>query len=155
MASRKLRLTTRKRLVRCYVLYTLLYMYAAETWTINKDVENQINAFEMWLFRKMLCISYQDHITNEEVLKRVQEKRTLLQTIKKRKCTFFGHVIRSDGLQRQLMEGRVEGARQRGRMRRQWTTDIVEWLGIHYGEAVRATQCRQTPKVREDTEPER
>ena len=109
LASRKLRLETRKRLLRCYVLSTLLY--AAETWTINKEVEKRINAFEMWLFRKMLRISYQDHITNEEVLRRVHEKRTLLQTIKKHKGTFFGHVIRNDGLQRHLLEGRVEGAR--------------------------------------------
>ena len=79
LASRKLRLKTRKRLVRCYVLSTLLY--AAETWTINKEVEKRINAFEMWLFRKMLRISYQDHITNEEMLRSVHEKRTLLQTI--------------------------------------------------------------------------
>ena len=56
------------------------FLYAAETWTIKKEVENPINAFEMWLFRKMLRISYQDHITNEEVLRRVKEKRTLLQT---------------------------------------------------------------------------
>ena len=158
LASRKLRLKTRKRLVRCYVLSTLLY--AAETWTINKEVEKRIHAFEMWLFRKMLRISYQEHITNEEVLRRVQEKRTLLQTIKKRKCTFFGHVVRNDGLQRHLLEGRVEGARQKGRPRRQWTTDILEWMGVRYGEAVRAAQNRKkwqtmTSKVREDTEPTR
>ena len=47
LISRKLHLEIRKRLVRCYVLSTLLY--ASESWTLDRQIEDKINAFEMWI----------------------------------------------------------------------------------------------------------
>ena len=46
-------------------------LYALETWTIPADIERRIQAFEMIRFYKLLCISYRDHITNEEVKARI------------------------------------------------------------------------------------
>jgi len=34
------------RIVKCYIYPTLLY--GAETWTMNKQMEDKINALEMW-----------------------------------------------------------------------------------------------------------
>ena len=42
-------------------------MYACETWTITADIERRILTLELRCFRKLLGISYRDHITNEEV----------------------------------------------------------------------------------------
>ena len=42
----------------------------------------------------MLRVSWTEHKTNEEVLKIAKTSRSLLPTIKKRKCQYFGHVIR-------------------------------------------------------------
>ena len=39
----------------------------------------------MWLWRKIEGIIWQDHITNEEVLNKVGEKRSLINTITRRK----------------------------------------------------------------------
>ena len=36
--------------------------------------------------------------TNGEVLNKMKTKRSLLNTIKKRKCQYFGHIIREDGV---------------------------------------------------------
>lgn len=116
LTSRKLSIQTRKRLVRCYVLST--FLYAAETWTIDKENWKKIQAFEMWLLRRMLKISYTDHITNEEVLRRTNSKRELKDLIMKRKLSYFGYIVRGEKLQRQLVDGRVEGERGRGRPRR-------------------------------------
>ena len=44
-----------------------MFLYACETWTITADIERRIQALEMRCFRKLICISYRDHITNEEV----------------------------------------------------------------------------------------
>ena len=44
-----------------------IFLYACETWTITADIERKIQALEMRCFRKLLGISYRDHITNEEV----------------------------------------------------------------------------------------
>ena len=48
LISRKLHLEIRKRLVMCYVLST--FLHASESWTLNKQMEDTINAFEMWIF---------------------------------------------------------------------------------------------------------
>ena len=44
-----------------------IFLYACETWTITADTERRIQALEMRCFRKLLGISYRDHINNEEV----------------------------------------------------------------------------------------
>ena len=44
-----------------------------------------------------------------------------------RKCQYFGHIIRGDGVQRLLMEGRINGRRGRGRPRTMWTDNIKEY----------------------------
>ena len=55
----------------------------------------KINSFEMWIYRKMLKISYASHSTNEEVLKLVNEKGLSLEkNIKMRKTQYFGYLGR-------------------------------------------------------------
>ena len=49
-------------------------------------------AFEMWAYRRMLRVSWTEHKTDEEVLRMVNIASSLLPTIKKRKCQYFGHV---------------------------------------------------------------
>ena len=48
--NRKVKFALRLRLVNCYVWSVLLY--GAETWTINKAMENRITSFEMWILQK-------------------------------------------------------------------------------------------------------
>lgn len=90
LTNRSLNLTTRYRFVQCYIFSTLLY--GVETWTMRKNIERKIQAFEFWVFRRMLRISWVDHVTNEEVLRRMGRDRELLCTIKKRKTSYLGHV---------------------------------------------------------------
>ena len=68
----------------------------------------------MWLYRRMLGISWKEHKTNGEVLHKMKTKRSLSNTIKNRKWQYFGHIIRGDGVQRLLMEGRINVRRGRG-----------------------------------------
>ena len=130
LASRKLTLNTRKRLIRCYILST--FLYASETWSFSKESLQRIDAFEMWLFRRMLRISYEERRTNEDVMRMAQAHRALKKDIMKRKAEYFGHIIRKDNIQKMLIEGKVEGKRPRGRPRRGWTSDIKEWVGMSY-----------------------
>jgi hypothetical protein len=68
------------RLIKCYIYPTLLY--GSETWTTNKNLEDRINAFEMWVFRRLGRISWKERLTNESVLKRIGMKRELLLDLK-------------------------------------------------------------------------
>ena len=64
--------------------------------------EKKTQAFEMRCYWRLLNISYKDHVTNEEVRKKIQaaigEYDKLLTLVKKRKLKWFGHVSRSFGL---------------------------------------------------------
>ena len=62
-------------------------------------------------------VSWRDKKTNEQVLHDVDEKRSLLEEVLKRKKNWIGHVVRREGLLKQVMEGRMEGKRPRGRPR--------------------------------------
>ena len=56
-------LSSKISLMRSLVISALLY--ACETWTLTKDILKKLQATEMRCFRKLLGISYRDHITNE------------------------------------------------------------------------------------------
>ena len=77
-----------------------------ETWTLTKAIQNKLEASEMWIYRRMMRISWTEHKSNEEVLEMTISKRSLIATIKKRKLQYFGHLIRQNGIQRLLLEGK-------------------------------------------------
>jgi len=48
-----------------------------------KADRERLEAMEMWIWRRMEKISWVDKISNEEVLKRVNETKTMLDTVRK------------------------------------------------------------------------
>ena len=60
-------------------------------------------------------ISWLDTVTNEEILRRVNEERQILNSIWQRKHRWIGHVLRHDGLLLEIIEGRMKGKPTRGR----------------------------------------
>ena len=97
----------------------------------------------MWLYRRMLRISWKEHKTNGEVLHQMKTERSLLTIIKKRKCQYFAHIIEGNGVQRLLMEGRINGRRGRGRPRTMSTDNIKEWTKISCNDCIRVAQDRE------------
>ena len=93
-------------------------LYGSETWTMRKD--------EMWIWRRMEKINWRDNITNEQVLEIVKEKRTLIDVIRSRKKKWIGHVLRGNGLLKEIIEGRIVGKRPRGRKRAMMLDDMKE-----------------------------
>ena len=66
-----------------------IFLYAFESWTLTAELEKRTQAFEMKCYRRLLNISYKDHVTNEEVRRKLQaaigEYDELLTLVKKRK----------------------------------------------------------------------
>jgi len=83
----KMNLESKKRIIKCLVWSVALY--AAETWTLTQADRDRIEALEMWIWRRMEKISWVDKVTNEDVLKKVNES-------KQRKPKWIGHVHRHD-----------------------------------------------------------
>ena len=52
--------------------------YRSEIWIYLKSVLNVINVFERWCYRKILRISWTEHVTNEEVFNMANTKPTSL-----------------------------------------------------------------------------
>ena len=114
----------KKRIVKSTVWSVMLY--GAETWTLTQAEKKRIEAFEMWVWRRMLKISWTEKISNEEVLMRVEEQRSILNIISRRKHSWIGHILRHDGLLKTILEGRMEGKAARGRKRLNMLSDILK-----------------------------
>ena len=93
-----------------------IFLYACESWTLTAELKKRTQAFEMRCYRRLLNISYKDHVTNEEVGRKIQaafgEYDELLTLVKKRKLRWFGHVSRSSGLAKTILQGTVKGKRK-------------------------------------------
>ena len=103
-------------------LVTSIFLYACESWTLTAELQRRI--MEMRCYRKILHISYKDHVTNEEVRAKIQQAigphEDLLTIIKRCKLQWYGHVSRSSGLAKTILQGTVKGGRRRGRQRKRW-----------------------------------
>ena len=135
LTSRSIPLTTRIRILHCYVWSTL--MYGAEVWTITPQMSKRLTAFEMWTYRRMLRISWKKKVTNLEVLERVNHRKRLFRTIQTKKLQYFAHITCHSPLQRTLLEGKINGKRGRGRPRTSWASNITCWTGLNYINATR------------------
>jgi len=52
--------------------------YGSESSTIQKHMSENIEAFEMWCYRRAMRISYVEHVSYDEVLERVSQERLLV-----------------------------------------------------------------------------
>ena len=92
--DRNITVSSKIRLMRSLV--NSIFLYASETRTLSADLQKRIQAMEMRCFRKILRISYKDHVTNEAVRNKIKQAigpyDDLLTTVKKRKLKWYGHV---------------------------------------------------------------
>ena len=124
LLTQKMSVDVKKQIVKTVVWSVALY--GAETWTLRKEDIRRLNALEMWLWRRMAKVSYKDRKTNECVLEMVGEGRKLVDMIVQRKKNWIGHVLRGDGLLREVIEGKMEGRRPRGRPRMGMLEELKE-----------------------------
>ena len=123
-------------------------VYQKVKWvTLTAEIERRIQALEMRCYRRLLNISYKDHVTNEEVRNRIQNAigvhDDLLTMVKKWKLRWYGHISRSSGMAKIILQGTVKGARRRGRQKKRWEDNIKEWTGMGFGDSLRAAEDRE------------
>jgi len=53
-------------------------------------------------------IIWTDHVSNEEVLLRVNEQRNILHEIRKRKANWTGHILRRNCFLQWVIEGKTK-----------------------------------------------
>ena len=93
-------------------LVTPIFLYACESWNLTAEVQKRIQAMKMRCYHKILHISYKDHVTKEEVRAKIQQAigphEDLLMTVERRKLQWYGHVCRSLGLAKTILQGTVK-----------------------------------------------
>ena len=128
-------------------LVTFIFLYACESWTLAAELQRRLQTIEMRCYRKIVYISYKDHVTNEEVCAKIQRAtgphEDLLTIVKRRKLQWYGHVSRSSGLAKTILQGTVKGRRRQGRQRKRWEDSIREWTGLRFGKSQRAVENRE------------
>ena len=75
----------------------------------------------MW--RGLEKISWSDKISNDEVLARVNEKKCIITTIIQRKKNWIGHVMKGEGLLRDVLDGKMFGKKRTGTPRKGMVED--------------------------------
>ena len=107
-------------------LVTFIFLYPCESWTLTAELRRRLQAMEMRCSRKILRISYKDHVTNEEVHAKTQQAigphEDLLTVVKRRILQWYGHVSRSSDLSKR--------GRRQGRQRKRWEDSIREWTVV-------------------------
>ena len=81
------------RLLKCLIWPVV--MYGCEAWTLRKSEESRLNAVEMWLYRCLLGVKWQQKRTNDSILEKLGVERRLLLEVNLRKLRYIGHSNRN------------------------------------------------------------
>ena len=65
------------------VTYFHCYIMVQKHGYLTKATQNKLEAFEMWIYRRMMRISWTEYKSNDEVLEMTFSKRSLIMTVKK------------------------------------------------------------------------
>lgn len=86
----------------------------------------------MWVYRRMLRISWMSKVTNVEVLQKMNKTVEIMFTIQKQKLQFLGHILRNNKYEflQLILQGKIQGKRGVGRRRISWLRNLREWFGM-------------------------
>ena len=122
--SRDITLPTKICLVKVMVFPVV--MHGCESWTIKKDEQQRIDAFELWCWRRLLKVPWTARRSNQSILKEVSPEYSLEGLMMKLKLQYFSHLTkRTDWLEKTLM---LEdwSLRRRGQQRMRWLIGITD-----------------------------
>ena len=106
-------------------------VYGCESSTLRAGDEKRIQAFEMRGLCQILRVSWTAKRTNDWVLEKAEVSRNLLESLKAREFSYFGHVVRNnaESVEKQIMQGTTHGCCKRGRPKTTWMDNILQWTG--------------------------
>ena len=91
LKGRDITFPTKVHLVKAIVFPVV--MYGCESWTIKKAECRQIDAFELWCWRRLLRVPWTARRSNQSILKEISPKYSLEGLMLKLKLQYFGHLM--------------------------------------------------------------
>ena len=130
---------TRKRLIQPLV-YSV-FLYGVETLITKTNSKRRIDAFVMWVWRRMLRILTSARRTNISIVNEIEEPVRLSILWERRILGYFGHVTRREvrKIEKDILLGKAPGKRGRARSPTRWF-DIIK---AQMGSVVRAASQTQ------------
>ena len=68
-------------------------MYGCESWTIKEAECQQIDAFELWCWRRLLRVPWTSRRSNQSILKEISPEYSLEGLLLKLKLQYFDHLM--------------------------------------------------------------
>ena len=94
--------------------------YRCERWTTKKAEHWRIDAFELWLWKRLLRAPWTTRRSNQSTLREINPDYSSGRILML-KFQSFGHLMwRANSLEKTLMAGRIEGIRRRGQQKMRW-----------------------------------
>ena len=129
LKNRDITLPTKVRLVKAVFLPEVLY--GCESWTIKKVEHWEVDAFQLWCWRRLLRVPWTVRRSNQSILKETSPEHSLEGLRLKLKLQYFGHQMqRTDSLEKTLMLGQMEGGRRRGRQKMRCSDGITNLMDM-------------------------
>jgi len=97
----------------------------------------------MKCIRKMLRVSWTQKKTNEWVLEAAGVEQDLLNLTKRRKLSYFGHVIRKEGdWRKRSCKTLFREFRKQGRPKSRWMDEMENWAKMSFEKILKETEDR-------------
>ena len=109
-----------------------VFLYGSGCWCLRQEDERRILVAEMSWIRRILGVSRMERKRNVEIRQQLGLKETVIDRVRKRRFTWFGHVTRMDGnrLPLKALHCYIQGNRSRGRQRKKWIDNVREDLAL-------------------------
>ena len=129
LKTRDITLPTKVHLVKAMVFPVV--MYGCKSYTVKKAEHRNIDAFELWCWRRLSRVPWTARRSNQSILKEISPGCSLEGLMLNLKLQYFGHLMqRVDLLEKTLMLGGILGRRRKGQQRMRWQDGITDLMGM-------------------------
>ena len=109
LKSKDITLPTKVPILKAMVFPVIMYRH--ESWAVKKAECQRIGALELWLWRRLLRVTWKARRSNQSILKEISPEYSFDGLMLKLKLQYFGLMQRANSLEKTLMLGKIESKR--------------------------------------------